>query len=137
MCVNLIKSIWIAVIIAVVLTLVTSPSTAAACMEMTADNCDSDPYQKEAAVPPCCLTADCPVSHHILANVVDNEVILPNRSIPEENIYPICFATSVTTETSLDPQKSLQREPSQELPSYLYSEYHCRNCLDSEELPQV
>jgi len=134
---NLIKSIWIAVIIAVVLMLVTSPSTAAACMEMTADNFDSDAYQKEAAVPPCCLTADCPLSHHILTNVVDNEVILPNRSTPKENVYLVWSATSVTTETSLDPQKPLQREPAQELPSYLYSEYHCRNCLDSEEPPQV
>jgi hypothetical protein len=38
--------------------LVTSPSTAAACIDMTADNFDFDNYQKEAAVPPCCLTAD-------------------------------------------------------------------------------
>ena len=134
---NLTKSIWIAVIIAVVLTLVTSPSTAAACMEMTADNFDSDPCQKESAVPLCCLTTDCLLRHHILTNGVDNEVLLPNRSTPKENVYPVCSATSVVTETSLDPQKPLQRDPTQELPTYLYTEYHCRNCLDSEEPPQA
>ncbi len=134
---NPFKSIWIAVIIAIVLMLVTSPSTAAACMEMTADNFDFDPVQEEAAVPSCCLTADCLLSHHILTNVVDNEVIFPNRSTPKENVYLVWSATSVTIETSLDPQKPLQRDPTQELPSHLYSEYHCRNCLDSEEPPQV
>ena len=134
---NLIRSIWIAVIIAVVLMLVPSPSTTAACMEMTANNFDSDPCQKEAAVPPCCLTADYPLSHCILTNAVDNEVLLPHRSTPKENVYPVWSATSVTTETSLNPKKPLQRVPAQELPSYLYTEYHCRNCLDSEEAPQV
>ncbi len=134
---NSIKSIWIVVIIAVVLTLVTSPSTATACMEMTDDNFDSDPYQKEAAVPPCCLTADCLLSHHTLTNAVDNEVILPKRSTLEENVYLVWSTTSVTTEPSLDPQKFLQQEPAQELPSRHCTEYHCRNSLDSEEPPQV
>jgi hypothetical protein len=134
---NLKKSTWIAVIIAVVLMLVTSPSTATACTEMIADNFNSDTYQKEAALPPCCLTVDCLLSHHSLTNVVDNEVILPNHFTPEENVYLVRFATSVTTETSLNPKKPSQREPSQELPSYLYTEYHCRNCLDSEEPLQV
>ena len=134
---NSIKSIWIAVIIAVVLTLVTSPSTAAACMEMTADNFDSDPCQKEAAVPPCCLTADCLLGHRILTNAVDNEVILPNRFTLEEYAYLVWSTTSVTTEPSLDPQKLLQQEPTQELPFRRCTEYHCRNCLDSEEPPHV
>ena len=134
---NPFKSIWIAVIIAIVLMLVTSPSTAAACMEMTADNFDSDACQKEAAAPPCCLTADCPLSHHILTNVVDNEVLLPNSSTPKDNVYLVWSVTSVTTETSLDPQKPLQRDSTQELPTYLYTEYHCRNCLDSEEPPRA
>ncbi len=134
---NPFKSIWIAVIIAIALMLVTSPSTAAACMEITADSFDFDPFQKETAVPPCCLTADYLLSHHILTNAVDNEVLLPNRSTSKENVYPVWSATSVTTETSLDPQEPLQRDPTQELLTYLYTEYHCRNCLDSEEPPQV
>ncbi len=133
---NPMKSIWIAVIVAVLI-LVAAPTVAAASMAMTADNCDSDPCQKEAAVQPCCLTADYPLSHCILTNAVDNEVLLPNHSTPKENVYLAWSATSVTTETSLNPKKPLQREPAQELSSYFYSEYHCRNCLDSEEPPQV
>jgi len=134
---NPFKSILIAVIIAVVLMLVTSLSTAAACKDMTADNFDFDLCQKGAAVPPCCLASDCLLFHNILNNGVDNEVLLPNHSTPEENVYLVWSATSVTTETSIDPPKPLQQEPAQELPLYLYSEYHCRNSLDSEEPPQV
>ncbi len=133
---NTMKSILIVVITAVLI-LVAAPSVAAACMDRTADNFDSAPWQKEAAVPLCCLTADCPLSHCILTNAVDNEVLLPNRSTPKENVYLDWSATSVTMETSLNPKKPLQREPAQELPSYLYTDYHCRNYLDSEEPPQV
>ena len=137
MCANLMKSIWIAVITAVVLILVTSPNSVTACTEMTADNFNSDACQKETAVPPCCLTSDCLLSNHLLTNTVDNEVILPNRSTPEENGYLVWSTTSVTTEPSLDPQKLFQGEPSQELPSRPCTEYHCRNSLDSEEPHQV
>ena len=90
------KSILI-VVIATVLILVTAPTVATACMEMTANNFDFDTGQKEAAVPLCCLTADCPLSHHILTNVIDNEVILPSSSTPTENVYLVWSATSVTT----------------------------------------
>ena len=134
---NLIKSIWIAVIIAVVLMLVTSPSTADACMDRTADNFDSDPFQKESTVPLCCLTADYPLSHCILTNAVDNEVLLPNRSTAKENVYIALSKTNVSTEASPNPKKPLQRERSQEVPSHTCTEYHCRNCLDSEEPHQV
>ena len=137
MCANSIKSIWISVIIAVVLLLVAAPTIAAASMNRTADNCDSDPYHEKASIPLCCLTANCPLTHCSLSNAADNKVLIPNRSTPKENVYLAWFATSVTMETSLNPKKPLQREPAQELPSYLYTEYHCRNCLDSEEPPQV
>ncbi len=133
---NTLKSILIVVITAVLI-LVAAPSVAAACMDRTADNFDSAPWQKEAAVPLCCLTADCPLSHCTLTNAVDKEILLPNRSAPKENVYMALSQTSVTTETFLNPQKPLQWEPAKELPSYLYTEYHCRNCLDSEEPPQV
>jgi hypothetical protein len=131
------KSTCIAVFVAVVLILVTSPSTSAACAEMTADNFNYSTYHNEAAVPTCCLTVDCMLLHHSLTNVVDNEVILPDQSTPKENVYLVWFITSVTTENSLNTKKPFQREPIQELPSYLYTEYHCRNCLDSEEPLQV
>ena len=132
------KPILIAVIIAAVLLLVVSPSVAAACMDRTADNCDSNPFQEGAAIPLCCcLTAGWLSCNCSLSNSSDNEVLLPNRSTLEENVYMALPQTSVTTETSPNPKKPLQREPSQELPSCLYTEYHCRNCLDSEEPPQV
>ena len=134
---NSIKSICIAVIMAVVLLLVASPTISAASMEMTDENCDSNPYHEGADVPLCCLTSGHPLSHCILTNAVDNEVLLTSRFIPNKNIYLTWSKTSVTTETSLNPKKPLQREPAQELASYLYTEYHCRNCLDSEEPPQV
>jgi len=134
---NTFKSIGIVVITAVVLMLAASPGTAAACKDMPSDNHNSGAFQIQTTALPCCLTADCLSSSHLLTNEVDNEIILPNRSNPEENDCIVLPQTSVSTETSPNPNKSLPREPAQELPSSLYTEYHCRNCLDSEEPLQV
>ncbi len=125
------------VIIAVVLLLIASPGVAAASMEMTDENCDSNPCQEGTAMPLCCLTADCPLYHCILASTVAGEVLLPNRSTPKEHVYLAWSPTSATTETSLNPKKPFPRGPTQELPSRLRNESHCRNCLNSEEPPLV
>ena len=130
------KSILIAVIIAVLI-LVVAPTITAASMAGTADSCDSGPYHEKASIPICCLTADCPFSLCILTNAVDNEVLLNSRYIPNKNVYITLSKISVSTEASPNSKKPLQRELSQELSSYIYTEYHCRNCLDSEEPPQV
>ncbi len=137
MCVNPIKSIWIAVIIAIVLLLVASPGVAASSVDRTVDNLDSDSCQEGAAVPLCCLMADCPLSHCILTKAVNNECLLPNRSTPKENVDLVWSPTSVTAETSINPKKPFQLDPIQELPSDLFTAYHCRNCLSSEEPSQV
>jgi len=130
------KPILIAVIIAVLI-LVAAPTIAAASMDRTTDSCDSSPYHEKASIPICCLTADCPLSHCSLSNAANNKVLLPSRFIPNKKFYIALSKTSVCTETSPDPKKPLQRELSQELPSHPCTEYHCRNCLDSEEPPQV
>ncbi len=135
--VNPIKSIWIVVIIAVVLLLIASPGVAVSSMDRTAHNLGSDPCQKEAAVPLCCLMADCPLSPCILNNAVNNECRLPNRSTSKENVYLPWSPTSVTAETSFNPKKPFQRGPTQELPLRLCNESHCRDCLNSEEPPLV
>jgi hypothetical protein len=134
---NTFKSIGIVVITAVVLMLAASPGTAAACKDMPSDNHNSDAFQIQTAVLPCCLTADCLSSNHLLTKEVDNEVILPNRSNPEEHDRIVLPQTSVSTKTPPNPNISLTREPAQELPSYLNTEYRCRSCLDSEEPLQV
>ncbi len=134
---NFAKSTWLVAIVAVVLLLIASPGVAASSMDRTVDNLDSGPCQEGAAIPLCCLTADCPLSPCILTKAVNNECLLPNHSTPKENVYWAWFPTSVTTETSLNPKKLLQREPAQELPSYFYTESHCRDCLNSEEPHQV
>jgi len=130
------KLILIAVITAVLI-LVAAPTIAAASMDMTTDSCNSSPYHEKSSIPTCCLTADCLLSHCILTNAVDNEVLLASRFIPNKNVYIALSKTSVSTEASPNPKKPLQRDPSQELPSYPCTEYHCRNCLDSEEPHQV
>jgi len=139
--VNLIKSIWITAVIAVVFLLVAaSPSIAAPCAEMTAENCDSSPYHhKKASIPMCCLTADCLLSHCSLSNAADNKVLLPNRFIPNKNFCIAVPKTSVCNQTSPNLKKPLQRERPQEIPPNIYTdtEYHCRDCLSSEEPHQV
>ena len=134
---NTIKPTWIAVIVATILLLITSPSIAAASMEMTTENCDYSSHQGGATIPQCCLMSDYPLSHCILTNTADIKVLHTNRFIPNKIVYLAWSKTDVTTETSLNPKKPLQWTPAKELPSYCYSEYHCRNCLNSEEPPQV
>lgn len=135
---NLAKSTWFVAIVATILLLVASPSVAAASMDCTAETHDSSHCQEGAAIPQCCcLMANCTLSYCILTSTVTNEVLLPSRLTPNENVYMAWSQTSVTTETPLNPKKPFQRDPPQELPSRLHTEYHCRNCLNSEEPHQV
>ncbi len=133
---NTIKLILIAVITAVLI-LVAAPAIAAASINRTTDSCDSGPYHEKAAIPICCLMADCPLCHCTLSSATDNKVLLISRFIPNKDVYIALPKTSVSTEASPDPKTPLQRERSQEVPSHTRTEYHCRNCLDSEEPPQV
>ncbi len=133
---NPMKSILIAVITAVLI-LVAAPTIAAASIDRTTDRCDSGPYHEKASIPSCCLTADYLLSHCCLSNAGDNKVLFISRFIPNKNVYIALSKTSVSTEASPNPKKPLQRESFQELPSHLHTEYHCRNCLDSEEPHQV
>ena len=130
------KLILIAVITAVLI-LVAAPTIAAASMDMTADSCNSSPYHEKASIPTCCLTADCLLYNCSLSNAADNKVLLTSRFIPNKNVYIALSKTSVSNETSPNPKKPLQRELSWELPSHPYTEYHCRNCLDSEDPHQI
>ena len=134
---NTIKSTCIAVIVAISLLLVTSPSITAASMEMTTENCGYNSYQGGAAIPQCCLLSDYPLSHCIFTNTADITVLHTSHFSPNKIVYLTWSKTGVTAETSLNPKKPLQWAPAHELPSYCYTEYHCRNCLKSEELPQV
>lgn len=134
---NLIKSIWIVVIIAAILSFVGSPALSAASMEMTDENCGCSAGQEETAIPLCCcLTSDCPLSLCISPKAVACEVLLPNRFTGNEDVSLAWSAPGVTPETSLNPKKPFQRDPTQGSPSRLYTEYHCRDCLNSEESPQ-
>ena len=133
---NTMKPILIAVITAV-LVLVAAPTVAVASMEMTPNSCDTNPLHTNSSIPTCCLTADCLLSGCSLPNATDDKILLTSRPIPNKNFYIALYRTSVSTMTSLDHQKPLHREPAQKLPSYPCAEYHCRNCLDSEEPHQV
>ena len=126
------KSILV-VVVAAILILIAAPHIAATPMKMTLDSHDFNSCQNNAAVPKCCLTADCALSNCNLPNTDDNEVPLHYRSTSKETISPVWSATSATTETSLNPKKPPPREPAQELPSRLCAEYHCRNTLNSED----
>ena len=135
---NLTKSAWLVAAVTAILLLTASPSFAAASVEMTEENCGCNPCQEETAVPLCCcLTSGSLLPHCILPSAVADEVLLPSRLTPNENVYLVWSPTSVTIETSFNPKKPFQWESAQELPSYFYTEYYCRNCLDSEEPHQV
>ena len=125
------KPTLVAVII-VILVLVATPTIAAASMDVV-DNCDSSPCRDETAVPLCCLTANCPLSNCIITIPVTNEVPIISRSTLNEDVYVAGSQTSVTTDISPPTTKPFQRAPAQDLPSRPCTEYHCRNCLNSED----
>lgn len=128
-----IKLILTTVVIIILLMLVASPVTASACMEMTAGDFDSGLCQSDTATPSCCLSTECPPSHHVLTNTVNTEILLPNRSTPKVITCLIWFSISSTTETCLDPRKPFQQELTKELPFSTFVEYHCRDSLGSED----
>ncbi len=134
---NTIRPTWIAVIVAIILLVIASPSIASASMENTNGDCDFNSYQGGATIPQCCLMSDSPLSHCIFTNTADTTVLYNSYYNPNKIVYLAWFKTDVTTETPLNPKKLLQWTPTQELPSYCFTEYHCRNCLNSEEPPQV
>ncbi len=131
------KSTWLVAIVAAILLLVASPGIAAASMEMTDENCDSNPCQKGAAIPLYCMTSDCPLTNCFWESTVTGAVLCPRHLTQNEDTYLAWSPTSLTPETSLNPKKPLQRTPTQELASPLYTKYYCRNCLGSEEPPLV
>ena len=135
MCKYHLKSILIAVI-TVALLLVAAPTVASASMDLTSDDCDSNLCNEKASIPMCCLTADCPLSHCILTNAINNEIIITSRPFPNENVQLTWFRTSVSTDMALNPKNPIQLVRDQESPSYFFAECRCRNCLDSEEPPQ-
>lgn len=126
----------IAVITAIVI-LIMVPTISIASIEMAADNCDFSPYHEKAPIPICCLTANCQLSYCVFTKTVDNEVLLPDQPASNENVCVALSRTTVTTEISLNPKRPLLWESLQQLPSCLFTGYHCRNCLDSEEPHQV
>ena len=133
---NFKKSILMVVITAVLI-IAAAPTIAAASVGGTTDSCDSSPHHEKASMPLCCLIGDCPLTHCILSSAVDNNVLLPGRFIPNKNVHIALSKTSVPSETSLNPQKPFPQAPVQELPLYLYTEYRCRNCLNSEDPYQI
>ncbi len=130
---NPIKSIWIVIIITVTILSVASPHIAAASMDSAVDNCDSGPYHEKSFVPMFCLTGDCLLDNCCLSNAADNIILPPGRFFPINNVYIAVSNTGASTVTPHNSQRPLQRYPTQELSTYLCTEYHCRNCLDSEE----
>ncbi|MFC1865555.1 hypothetical protein ACFLYB_02430 [Chloroflexota bacterium] len=130
---NLVRPTWVAVIVAVILLVVTSPGIAAEPAEMNAADCDLS----GATIPQCCLMSDGPLSHCILIGSDDITVLRTSYSSPHKIVYLACSRTNAAAETSLNPKKPLQRAPARELPSHCYAEHHCRNSLNSEEPPQA
>ena len=130
---NTVRSTWVAVVVAVILLVITSPGIAAAPMEMTAADCDFS----GATIPQCCLMSDGPLSHCILSDSDDIAALYTSYSNPHKIVYLACSRTDAAVETSLNPKKPLQRAPARELSSHCSAEHRCRNSLNSEEPPQA
>ncbi len=131
---NLAKSTWLIASVLAILLLVASPSMAAASMErMTEENCDFNPCQGNTAMPLCCQASDCPLSYCISPNTSTHEVLLCSRFTANEEVCLSWSPISLAPEPPSNQPMHRQRDSILASPSDLFTAYHCRNCLSSEE----
>jgi len=96
-------------------------------------NCDCNTLYFQSSMPVCCSMSDGSFPDCSLSNVPDNEAMLPSRTTLDLVVYNYQYVQSVSTEIDNDPDQLLEQKSSQLLPPHLYSEYHCRNSLNSED----
>jgi len=128
---NVLRLISIGIIIAI-LTMSVVPVMASTAVDKMADHCDSNPSHGNTSTPICCLMADCPIFHCILSSSVDDRAMLITRPVLNNNI-PIASNTGISSESHLCYEGPSSSDLLREFPCPLVTEYHCRNCLDSEE----
>lgn len=98
-------------------------------------NCDHDCNTKDiqSSIPACCSISNGAFSDCVLSEVPDNEAILPNSVTLSLDVHNNQCVQSVSTEVTDSSKQLLEQESPQLSPTRFYSEYHCRNSLNSEE----
>jgi len=96
-------------------------------------HCDYNTLYIQSSTPVCCSMSDGSFPDCSLSNVPDNEAMLPSRTTLGLVVYNCQYVQSVSTEIDNAPNQLLEQKSSQLLPPHLYSEYHCRNSLNSED----
>jgi len=130
--------ILIAVIVAIltfvlIVEPVSSDTSINAMVECCECECDCNTIFSQSSMPVCCSISDGSFPDCSLSNVPDNEAMLPSRTTLDLVVYNCQYVQSVSTEIDNGPNQLLEQKSSQLLPPHLYSEYHCRNSLNSED----
>lgn len=129
------KSIRLVVALAT-LFLVLAPVSVVAAPLTTTESCDSTPCQDAAANSLCCLIS-CSLSQCSLTGALGDEVLFPGSVTNVQRLYVAVNTKGLTSQCSIDKPKTFQSVFLQESLFDITIEYHCRNCLISEEPPQL
>lgn len=117
----------------VIAILLIAPTICAASSDMPTMTHDSGFQREGTTIPQCVSTSHNPLSHHVLMNVIGEEVT-PNRLILEQDICVSWAPADLSAEPSPNEGRPAQGDIAYTpLPTPV--EYHCRNLLSSEEPP--
>ncbi len=127
---RMIKTICLLLFVAIVLLIGVTPASAESADR--AGDCQSA-GQKQAPVPPCCVTPACPLYHSITANVPP----VPNQPALSKVIHLVRLPTSLLPDSWFDLKRPPPRHTLQRIPHPPGDDYRCRDSLNSEEPPQI
>jgi len=134
--INTLKSISVVIIVAVLL-LFAAPTISAACMDCmccsvetgNSSQCQETDLNSQC----CCVVEDCLIADCSVYNPDDDKVLPTSLFTPNRNTCVTLPQMSVSFENLSHTTKQPGEHYFPEFPSYLYTQYHCRNSLNSEE----
>lgn len=96
-------------------------------------DCDCSTMNMQSSLPACCSMPDCSLLDCSLPYVPDDGSILPNCSSLNWNIQDGQLVLSVPIGSNNSSEQFGEQELPQFSPPCLFSDYHCRNSLSSED----
>ena len=96
-------------------------------------DCDCNTMNIQSSIPACCSMADSSFPDCSLPHVCDDDAILPSFSTFDWNIQNGQLVRSVPVGSINGSEQFGEQEHPQFSPPCFFSEYHCRNSLNSED----
>jgi len=129
---NMRRALSVAVMSAIIMVL-SAPGVAAAGPLAASDSCDTIPMNTDFPVVSCCESGNCFSVCCTMPDIPGDRTTVTYLPVPNKNFVTCCYKTSESIDITVSFDKPPGQDTSQALSFHPYSEYHCRNSLDSEE----